>query len=77
MAREVSGLAPLRASDRSPERIRQDIERTRAELADTVQALRVEVARTVDWREWVRRHPAPLLIGAFTLGFILGPRGRK
>jgi hypothetical protein len=63
-------------SERSAERIRADLERTRAELARSVEALRLEVARTVDWREWMRRHPAVFLIGAFTLGFALGIRRR-
>ena len=63
-------------TERSAERIRADLERTRAELARSVQALRAEVARTVDWREWIRRHPAAFLIGAFTLGFALGMRRR-
>jgi hypothetical protein len=64
-------------SERSAERIRADLERTRAELARSVQALRQEVARTVDWREWIRRHPAAFLIGAFTVGFALGIRRRS
>jgi hypothetical protein len=63
-------------SERSAERIRADLERARAELARSVQALRLEVARTVDWREWIRRYPAVFLIGAFTAGFALGMRRR-
>jgi hypothetical protein len=63
--------------ERSAERIRADLERTRAELAQLVQALRLEVARTVDWREWFRRHPAAFLMGAFTVGFIAGTRRRS
>jgi hypothetical protein len=63
-------------NERSAERIRADLERTRAELARSVQALRLEVARSVDWREWIRRYPAAFLIGAFTLGFALG-MGRR
>ena len=65
------------AGDRSAERIRADLERTRAELAQLVQALRAEMARTVDWREWYRRHPAAFLFGAFALGFALGSRRRE
>jgi hypothetical protein len=64
-------------AERSPERIRADLERTRAELAYLLQALRHEVARTIDWREWYRRHPATFLAGAFTLGFIAGTRRRR
>jgi hypothetical protein len=63
--------------DRSAERIREDLERTRAELAQLVQALRMEVVRSIDWREWVRRRPAPFLIGAFAVGFMVGARRRQ
>lgn len=76
----VDGTSPSSSSssssERSPERIRADIERTRAELAVSVQALRAEVARTVDWRQWVVKNPAPFLIGAFAVGFIIGSRRR-
>ncbi len=72
-----SALSRVEDGARSPERIRADIERTRAELALSVQTLRAELHRTVDWREWVRTNPAPFLIGAFTLGFIIGASGGR
>ena len=81
MARDLPTLPSAPSAERSPERIRADIERTRAELTRSVQSLRVELHRSVDWREWVRKNPGPFLVGAFTLGFILGAssggRGRR
>jgi ElaB/YqjD/DUF883 family membrane-anchored ribosome-binding protein len=54
--------------------LRQDIERTRAELATSVSALREEVAVAADWREWVRRHPYACVGAAFAVGMLLGSR---
>ena len=64
------------ATARSPElaRVEADIERTRERVATSVMALRQEVARQTDWREWVRRRPGAFLGGAFVVGFILGQR---
>lgn len=62
---------------RDADAIRRDLERARNELANSVQELRVEVARTVDWREWYRRNAGAFLIGAFAVGFIIGTRNRS
>jgi hypothetical protein len=64
------------APSRSPElaRVEADIERTRERVATSVMALREEVARQTDWREWVRRRPGAFLAGAFVVGFMLGQR---
>ena len=51
-------------------RIAQDEER----IAASVDALRAQVARVVDWHEWVKRWPARAIAGAFVLGFVLGRR---
>jgi len=61
---------------RSPElaRAEADVERARERVAQSVMALRNEVVRRTDWREWIRRHPAAFLAGAFTLGFLWGHR---
>lgn len=63
---------------RSPElaRAEADIERTRERVATSVMALREEVARQANWREWVRRRPGTFLAGAFVVGFIWGQRRR-
>ena len=62
---------------RSAERIRADLERARLDLAKSVQSLRAEVARTVDWRQWYRKRAPAFLIAAFTVGFLIGARKRR
>jgi hypothetical protein len=57
---------------RSPEEIRRDIERHRAELGDAVGRLRAEVARATDWRRQIVEHQQQVLIGAAVAGFVIG-----
>ena len=57
---------------RSPQEIRQSIERNRAELGTSVEKLRTEVARATDWRSQLRRNEPKVLIGAAAAGFVLG-----
>jgi hypothetical protein len=59
---------------KTPEQVRAEIERTRADLAVQVSALRQEMDRATDWRGWVREHPIGFVAGAFVLGFILADR---
>jgi hypothetical protein len=59
---------------KTPEQVRAEIERTRADLALQVTALRQEMDRATDWRGWVREHPLGFVAGAFVLGFILADR---
>jgi hypothetical protein len=59
---------------KTPEQVRAEIERTRADLAVQVSALRQEMDRATDWRGWVREHPIGFVTGAFVLGFILADR---
>jgi hypothetical protein len=63
------------------ESVRAELARTEVELVlarehvvHSVQALRKEVVRTTDWREWVRRKPGTLLAAAFAVGFLVGKR---
>lgn len=63
-----------KAEPRSPAALRAEIERTRAELATSVTALRQEVAETVDWRAWVRKRPLLAVGAAFTIGFVIAYR---
>lgn len=63
-----------RLDARDPARIREDIARTRAEIAASMEALSAEVAARADWREWVRRRPGLVLGAAFAVGFSLGCR---
>jgi hypothetical protein len=63
-------------ASRSPElaQAEADVERARERVAASVMALRNEVVRRVDWREWVRQRPAAFVAGAFILGFLWGRR---
>lgn len=61
--------------------IRAELARTEVELVlardhvvVSVLALREEVARAADWREWVRRRPGTLLAAALAVGFFVGKR---
>jgi ElaB/YqjD/DUF883 family membrane-anchored ribosome-binding protein len=62
---------------KTPEQIRAEIERTRAELIHSVGELREEVARRIDWREWVRERPLTCVGAAFFIGFVIGNSQRR
>jgi hypothetical protein len=51
-----------------------EIERSRQRLVASLGALREEITTLTDWREWIRRRPAPFVAGAFAVGFWLGWR---
>jgi hypothetical protein len=53
---------------RQPEEIRVRIEQAREEIEASMAALRDEVRGKVDWRRYVRRHPAAFFAGALLLG---------
>lgn len=55
-------------------RAESDVARARQRVAQSMEALRNEVARQVDWRSWVQRQPGLFVAGAFALGFWLGRR---
>lgn len=74
MASDSLKLAETPPRQRSTEEVRADIAKARAELADAAAALRTQVAEKIDWRAWVRNNPAPVLIGAFAIGFWIGYR---
>jgi ElaB/YqjD/DUF883 family membrane-anchored ribosome-binding protein len=63
-----------KAEPRTPAAVRAEIERTRAELATSVSALRQEVAQATDWRLWVQKRPLMCVGAAFMIGFIIGSR---
>ena len=63
-----------KAEPRNPAALRAEIERTRAELATSVTALRQEVAQVADWREWVRKRPMLAVGAAFMIGFVIAHR---
>lgn len=56
---------------RPPEEIRARIEEAREEIEASMAALRDEVRGTVDWRRYVRRHPAAFFAGALLLGAVV------
>jgi hypothetical protein len=57
---------------RTPEEIRDSIERNRQDLGTAVEQLRVEVTRLTDWRGQLRRYEPQMIIGAAAAGFVLG-----
>jgi hypothetical protein len=56
---------------RTPEEIRDSMERNRKELGTAVEQLRVEVVKLTDWRSQVRQYEPKVLIGAGVAGFVL------
>jgi ElaB/YqjD/DUF883 family membrane-anchored ribosome-binding protein len=67
---------PRSGPPQTPEQLRAEIERTRAELVHSVTVLREEVAWRTDWRQWVQRRPLACVGAAFFIGFLLGNRRR-
>lgn len=68
--------SPVRAetrsgNDRSIEEIRQNIEKTRSELTDTVDQLSEKFKETFDWKKYVSEYPFVALGGATLIGFVL------
>jgi hypothetical protein len=56
------------------ERLRRDVDATRAAIAGTVGELRQKVGETMKWQTYVERHPTPILVGAALVGLIVGRR---
>jgi Protein of unknown function (DUF3618) len=59
-------------ASRSPDEIRGSIERTRRDLAVSVEELRDKVQDLTDWRRQVLEHRAAAQVGAAVLGFAIG-----
>jgi hypothetical protein len=59
---------------RTAAEIRNSIEANRMELAVSVDRLRNEVARITDWRAQVDRHRSELVAGAAVIGLFVGVR---
>jgi hypothetical protein len=57
---------------RSPEEIRGSIERTRRDLAVSVEELRSKVQSLTDWRRQVNEHRTVVIVGATVIGFAVG-----
>jgi hypothetical protein len=62
------------SEDESLEETEADLERARAQLQASLGALEDRLQELRDWRGWMRRRPAPFLLGAFALGALLGLR---
>jgi hypothetical protein len=56
---------------RTPEEIRDSIDQQRTELVTSVDKLRGEVEKALDWREHVRRHEPEVILGAVALGTLI------
>jgi hypothetical protein len=54
-----------------------DLDHTRDQFVISMGELEREIARDLDWREWVRRKPGMALALAFGLGFFLVRRHRR
>jgi hypothetical protein len=57
---------------RSPDEIRGSIERTRQDLAVSVEDLRAKVQALTDWRRQVSEHRTAVIVGATVIGFAVG-----
>ena len=57
---------------RSPEEIRGSIERTRRDLAVSVDQLRTKVQTLTDWRRQVNEHRTAVIVGTAVVGFAVG-----
>jgi dienelactone hydrolase len=57
---------------RSPEEIKGSIERTRHDLAVSVEDLRAKVQSLTDWRRQVSEHRTVVMVGATVIGFAVG-----
>ena len=55
-------------------RAETEIELARKQVARSVSELQREIARSFDWREWIRRKPMVAMSLAFGLGLLLGRR---
>jgi len=60
------------APGRTAEEIRRDIDLQQAELAASVNALRVRVTELTDWRRQLDEHREQLITGAAVAGFVIG-----
>jgi Protein of unknown function (DUF3618) len=57
---------------RSPDEIRGSIERTRHDLAVSVEDLRTKVQYLTDWRRQLREHRTGVIIATTVVGFAVG-----
>ena len=65
-------MDPERSVD--SERLRRDIDATRASITRTAGELRRKVGETMQWQTYVERYPAPVFVGAALVGLLVGRR---
>ncbi|MGA2010230.1 MAG: LPXTG cell wall anchor domain-containing protein [Solirubrobacteraceae bacterium] len=58
-------------ASRTPEEIRDSIERNRQDLGTAVEQLRVEVVKLTDWRAQLRGYEPQAMVAAGVAGFVL------
>lgn len=63
---------PIAVRDPAFSRVEAEIVETRERVAQSMMALEREIARAVDWREWIRRRPVRALAVAFAVGWFCG-----
>jgi hypothetical protein len=63
-------MDPTRGVD--TDRLRRDIDVTRASITETVDELRRKAGETMHWRTYVERYPASVLVGATAIGLVVG-----
>lgn len=57
---------------RTPQEIRDSIDRNRRELVANVEDLRLKVRVLTDWRRQINEHRTAAIVGAAVLGFAIG-----
>jgi uncharacterized protein DUF3618 len=57
---------------RSPQEIRGSIERTRGELAQSVEDLRTKMRVMTDWRRQIEEHRTAAIAAGAVAGFLIG-----
>ena len=58
--------------NRSSAEIQRSIDRTRTELATSVDSLRLAVERKTDWRRVLQDNRGAAMVGAVATGFLIG-----
>ncbi|HWV38762.1 MAG TPA: hypothetical protein VN033_09840 [Vulgatibacter sp.] len=66
----MSDLQPTDRFDHE-ERLRQEIETARQEIAASILAIRRRVVTPFDWRAVIRRRPVPVLLGGVAVGITI------
>lgn len=74
MSGDHSVMVRVSPQARRVEDARARLRQAQANTQMVLTTLHVELEEKLDWRTWVRARPAPVLISAFFIGFLLGSR---